>query len=153
MKIKIYSFIFFTLFFFCNAQNFNLTELEKLTKNNFAEFSNYAISKSYKLISSKNEYVSFGYQNARSGDMYIIEKDDSAENPVINYVVTNQNDYLQFQNELKAHKYVSNEENNNFSEDILSLSYHSENYEYLAVVQIGKGYYKIYLHNTNLKLN
>ncbi|WP_209391126.1 hypothetical protein [Chryseobacterium sp. RR2-3-20] len=145
MKIKIYTFAFLLLSYFCNAQKFNLSELEILTKSNFAEFSNYAIGKSYKLITSKNNYVSFGYENMSNGNMYIIEKDDSAESPVVNYVITNQNDYLQFQNELKKHNYISNDDNSSFSEDI----YHSENYEFIAVVQIGKGYYKIFLHNTN----
>ncbi len=105
MKSKLI-FTFFVIFFLTsNAQKITLTELEILTEKNFEEFSNFSIKKSYKLLTSKNNYLEFYFEKSNWGS-YVIKKDESETYPVIMYMVSNQFDYQELQKQLKEKKYI-----------------------------------------------
>lgn len=151
MKAKLF-FTFFVLFFLnSKAQKITLTDLEILTEKNFEEFSNFSIKKSYKLLTSKNNYLEFYFQKSDWGT-YVIKKDESATYPVIMYMVSNQLDYQELQKQLKEKKYIystpdySSDDNSN---EMASFSYKREDEKYLAVIQITNDFYKIYVYRNN----
>ena len=151
MKLKLYLTLFVLLSLICEAQKVTLSELEILTNKNFEEFSSFSIKKSYKLLSSKKNYLSF-YSEKSNWGTYVIKKNESATYPVIMYMVSNQLDYQELQNQLKEKKYIYTNPNYSTDDDsneMASFSYKREDEKYLAVIQITNDFYKIYIYNTN----
>lgn len=148
MKSKFYLIIFFLFSIVIFSQELTVTELETLSNQDFEQFSLFALSKNYELFKSEEKRISYYHLNKDLlDDSFVLTKDESHKYPLLIYMVSNKNDYLNIIEQLKMKGYyVSQSDNSSIG---AGSTYVKSDNKYIATTLIMKEFYKIYIGPTN----